>query len=141
MPDLMVAQDMEKINTEMEAGKRVFHAFSKLGIASMLKQSNIRNDSRKLEGEKDNSRRSAYTVFTLLFLLVFQGLNLFRFLQSRKGDSACSKNTYYRFLDNCHYNWNRFLTLLSSKVIAHIEPLTNVKRVKCFVLDEDGARK
>ena len=136
MPSLMVAQDMEKINTEMDAGKRVFHAFSTLGIASMLKQSNIRNDSRKLKGERDNSRRNAYTVFTLLFLLVFQGVNLFRFLHSKKGDDVCSKNTYYRFLDNCHYNWRRFLTLLSSKVIARMDPLTDAKRVKCFVLDD-----
>ena len=67
MPSLMIAQDMEKINTEMDASKRVFHAFSMLGISAMLKQSNIRNDSRKLKGEKDNSQRSAYTVFTLLF--------------------------------------------------------------------------
>ena len=136
MPSLMIAQDMEKINTEIDASKRVFHAFSVLGIAAMLKQSNIRTDSRKLKGEKDNSQRSAYTVFTLLFLLVFQGFNLFRFLHSKKGDSACSKNTYYRFLENCHYNWSRFLTLLSSKVIALMEPLTNTKRVKCFVLDD-----
>ena len=136
MPSLMVAQDMEKINTEMDAGTRVFHAFSTLGIASMLKQSNIRNDSRKLKGEKDSSQRSAYAVFTMLFLLVFQGFNLFRYLHSKKGDSACSKNTYYRFLDNCHYNWRRFLTLLSSKVIARIDPLTDATRVKCFVLDD-----
>ena len=127
MSDLMVAQDMEKINTEMDAGKRIFYAFSMLGIAAMLKQSNIRNDSRKLKGETDNSQRSAYTIFTFLFLLVFQGFNLFRFLHSKKGDGACSKNTYYRFLDNCHYNWSRFLTLLSSKVIAKIEPLTAKK--------------
>ena len=60
MPDVMVAQDMEKINTEMDASKRVFHAFSMLGISAMLKQSNIRNDSRKLKGEKDTSQRSAY---------------------------------------------------------------------------------
>ena len=136
MPDFMVAQNIEKINTEMDVSKRVFHAFSVLGISGILKQSNICNDSRKLEGEKDNSRRSAYMVFTLLFLLVFQGLNLFRFLHYKKGDCACSKNTYYRFLNNCHYNWSRFLTFLSSKVIALMEPLTDAKRVKCFVLDD-----
>ena len=136
MPDHMVAQDIERIKSEMDASQRVHHAFSKLGIAAMLNQSNIRNNSRRLEGEKDSSRRSAYTIFIFLFLLVFQGFNLYRFLQSKKGDCACSKNTYYRFLGNSHYNWSRFLTLLSSKVIALIEPLTNARRVKCFVLDD-----
>ena len=130
MPDLMITWNNEESKSETTASERIFHAFSMLGIAAMLKQSNIRNDSRKLSGEKDNTRRSAYTVFTFLFLLVFQGVNLFRFLHSKKGESACSKNTYYRFLNNCHYNWSRFLTLLSAKVIGLIEPLTGSKRVK-----------
>lgn len=136
MPDLMIAQGIGEIKSEANASERIFHAFSMLGIAAILKQSNIRNDSRRLSGEKDNSRRSAYAVFTFLFLLVFQRVNLFRFLHSKKEETACSKNTYYRFLNNCHFNWSRFLTLLSSKVIGLIDPLTGPKRVKCFVLDD-----
>lgn len=40
---------------------------------------------------------SASKVFQFLLLLVFQGKNLYRFLDSKHKDQAVSKNTYYRF--------------------------------------------
>lgn len=45
---------------------------------------------------------SAYDVFQFLFLLVFQGKNLFRFLNSKHKNQAVSKKTYYRFLNEHH---------------------------------------
>ena len=120
----------------MDAGRRFLHTFVFLGLSSLLKQANIRNDSRKLPGEKDSSKRSAYSIFQFLLLLVFQGENLFRYLHSKKQDCGCSKNTYYRFLNNCHYNWSRFLTLLSARVIGFMDVLTGPQRVKSFVLDD-----
>lgn len=47
-----------------------------------------------------------------------------------------SKNTFYRFLNNPKINWLRFSTLLSRKVIAEIEPLTNENLVNAFVVDD-----
>ncbi len=55
----------------------------------------------------------------VLLLLVFQNCNLFHFLNSKKQDMAFSKNTYYRFLNEPRYNWQRFLTLLSARVVAY----------------------
>ena len=136
MPDHMITQEAEKCKEKMEAGRRFLHTFTFLGLPSLLKQANIRNANRRLCGEKDENRRSAYTIFQFLLLLVFQGENLFRYLNSKKQDCACSKNTYYRFLNNCHYNWSRFLTLLSSKVIGLMDALTGHQRVKSFVLDD-----
>ena len=136
MPDLMIMQAKENNKHKIEAGRRFLYTLTQLNVPSLLKQANIRKDGRKRFGEKDSNRRSAYTVFTFLIMLVFQGQNLFRYLASKKHDCACSKNTYYRFLNDCHYNWNRFITLLSAKVIALIEPLTSEKREKCFVLDD-----
>ena len=136
MPDLMIPQTNENDKHEIEAGRRFLYTLTKLNVPSLLKQANIRKDTRKLFGEKDSGCRSAYTVFTFLIMLVFQGQNLFRYLASKKHDCACSKNTYYRFLNDCHFNWGRFITLLSAKVVALIEPLTSEKREKCFVLDD-----
>ena len=136
MPDLMIAQTNENNKHEIEAGRRFLYTLTKLNVPSLLKQANIRKDTRKVFGEKDSGRRSAYTVFTFLIMLVFQGQNLFRYLASKKHDCACSKNTYYRFLNDCHFNWSRFITLLSAKVVALVEPLTSEKREKCFVLDD-----
>ena len=132
----MIHQFDETDKLEIEAGRRFSSALTKLEVSKLLNQSNIRKDSRKLSGEKDNERRSAYTVFTFLLMLVFQGQNLFRYLASKKGECACSKNTYYRFLNDCHFNWSRFISLLSAKVIALTEKLTDSKREKCFVLDD-----
>lgn len=38
---------------------------------------------------------------------VFQGKNLFRFLNLKRKDMAVSKNTYYRFLNDVSFNWMR----------------------------------
>lgn len=63
---------------------------------------------------------SAYDVFQFLFLLVFQGKNLFRFLNSKHKNQAVSKKTYYRFLNETSYNCSRFIMLLA-RVFDHVE--------------------
>ncbi len=76
----------------------------------------------------------AYEAFQFLLLLVFQGKNLFRFLNSKHKDQAVSKNAYYRFLNETSYNWNRFLLLLAARVIAIFDKLTRKERVKVLAL-------
>ena len=75
-------------------------------------------------------------LFSFLLLLAFQGKNLFRFLNSNRKEKANSKNTYYRFLSNNSYNWIKFLSLLSCKVISYFSHLTKPDRVKAFVIDD-----
>lgn len=101
-------------------------AIRELQISKLLTQSNI----------KGKSGKSFYEVFQFLLLLVFQNCNLFHFLNSKKQDTAFSKNTYYRFLNNTSFNWYKFITLLSSKVIAYFDTLTRPERVMCLVLDD-----
>ena len=132
----MLHQNEEKIKQEKEGQQRFMGAMKTLGIAALLGQSNIRKESRKQGGEKDGSKRSAYELFKMLLLLVFQGGNLFRFLTSDKGETVCSKNSYYRFLEDCHANWNRFIVLLAARVITYFSGLTRPDRVKMFVLDD-----
>lgn len=78
---------------------------------------------------------SAYEVFQFLLLLVFQGKNLFHFLNSKYKGQAISKNTYYRFLNETFYNWSRFLMLLAVKVTTAFDTLTRPERVNILILD------
>lgn len=74
-------------------------------------------------------------------MLVFQGKNLFRFLNSKHKDQAVSKNTYYRFLNETSYNWSRFLLLLAVKVTTAFNSLTRPERVKVLVLDDSVIKR
>lgn len=74
-------------------------------------------------------------------LLVFQGKNLFRFLNSKHKDQAVSKNTYYRFLNETSYNWKKFLLLIAVHVTAAFDKLTRPERVKVLVLDDSVIKR
>ncbi len=63
-----------KFDAECEFGK----AIKELGIAKILQRSNIRGKNGK----------SMYEIFQFLLLLVFQGRNLYHFLNSKKQDTA-----------------------------------------------------
>lgn len=135
MPNLMIPQNSTNENTVSEINLQFIAAIKELKISSLLQQSNIRKDSRSVHGD-DGCKRTAFEIFQFLLLLVFQGKNLFRFLGSKKQDLACSKSTYYRFLNDCHYNWRRFILLLCARVTSYFTTLTRADRVKCFVLDD-----
>lgn len=104
----------------------LLQTFKTLKISKLLRTAGI----RKAQGI------SVYEVFKFLLLLVFQGKNLYRFLDSSRGDTAVSKNTYYRFLNTSTYNWRRFLLSLATKVILAFNNLTRPERVKVFILDD-----
>lgn len=114
-------------NTAFENSENQFAiAFKKLKLGKLLNKSGI----RKAQGA------SAYSVFQFLLLLVFQGKNLFRFLSFKHKEEACSKNTYYRFLNESKYNWRKFLYLLSATVTSCFNNLTRPERVNVLVLDD-----
>ena len=114
-------------NTEIENTQNKFSdAIRELQIGKLLRSSNITK----------NCGIPAFEVFQFLLLLVFQGKNLFRFLNSKHKDQAVSKNTYYRFLNETSYNWKKFLLLLAAKVISVFDKLTRPERIKVLVLDD-----
>jgi hypothetical protein len=48
-----------------------------------------------------------------------------------------SKNAVYRFLNNPKINWQKFTTLLSSRIInTYMNPLTDEKREDVFIIDD-----
>lgn len=120
----MIYQNTEIENTQNE--NHFADAIKELQIGKIMRKSNIAK----------SCGISAYEVFQFLLLLVFQGKNLFRFLNSKYKDQAVSKNTYYRFLNETSYNWRKFLLLLAAKVTASFSTLTRPERVKVFVLDD-----
>lgn len=81
--NLMINQINQNENTQ----NQFFNAIRELQIGKLLRKSNITK----------SCGISAYEVFQFLLMLVFQGKNLFRFLNSKRKEQAVSKNTYYRF--------------------------------------------
>ena len=119
-------------NNEFENTQNTFSdAIKELQIGKLLRQSNIRNSCGV----------PAFEVFQFLLLLVFQGKNLFRFLNSKHKDEAVSKNTYYRFLNETSYNWKKFLYLLALKVTTAFDHLTRPDRVRALVLDDSVIKR
>ena len=106
-------------------------AIKELQIGKLLRNSNI----------SKNCGISAFEVFQFLLLLVFQGKNLFRFLNSKHKDQAVSKNTYYRFLNETSYNWSKFLLLLAVKVTTTFHLLTRPERVNVLILDDSVIKR
>ena len=123
----MIYQNDKNENTQNQFS----NALKELQIGKLLRNSNITK----------SCGISAYEVFQFLLLLVFQGRNLFRFLNSKHKDQAVSKNTYYRFLNGASYNWSRFLLLLSTKVTSSFDALTRPERVKVLVLDDSVVKR
>jgi len=102
-------------NTEIEKTQNQFSvAMKKLQLGKLLRKSNITKSCGV----------PAYEVFQFLLLLVFQGKNLYRLLNSKHKDQAVSKNAYYRFLNETSYNWRKFLLLLAAKVTSSFAALT-----------------
>ena len=122
---------INQINKNDHTPNKFSHALKELQIGKLLRKSNITK----------SCGISAYEVFQFLLLLVFQGKNLFRFLNSKHKDLAVSKNTYYRFLNETSYNWSRFLLLLAVKVTTVFNSLTRPERVKVLVLDDSVIKR
>jgi hypothetical protein len=70
-------------------------------------------------------------------MLAFTGKNLFMNLESENNQIPFKKDVVYRMLNSMYINWQRFLLMLSSKVINHhISPLTGEDRADAFVIDD-----
>lgn len=101
--------------------------FKKNKINSLLKQSNFCKEKGFPCG----------SIFKFIFLLVFTGKNLFRTLDSKNIETSFAKDTVYRFLNSTHFNWRKFLFLLSSSIIKNdIESLTSDDRVNVLIVDD-----
>ncbi len=122
---------INQMNQNENTQNQFSNAIKELQIGKLMRKSNITKSCGV----------SAYEVFQFLLLLVFQGRNLFRFLNSKRKEQAVSKNTYYRFLNDTSFNWTKFLLLLAAKVTSAFSRLTRPERVKVFVLDDSVIKR
>lgn len=122
---------INQMNQNENTQNKFSYAVKELKIGKLLRKSNITK----------NCGIPAFEVFQFLLLLVFQGKNLFRFLNSKHKEQAVSKNTYYRFLNEKSYNWKKFLMLLAVKVTSVFDALTRPERVKVLVLDDSVIKR
>ena len=87
-------------------------------------------------GAYKQSGISVITVFQKLFTLAFSGRTLFMSLKGNPSSSV-GKDTFYRFINSCHINWFRFITMLSGTVINElIAEATSEERVNVFIVDD-----
>lgn len=122
---------INQMNQNENTKNQFSSAIKELQIGKLMRKSNITKSCGV----------SAYEVFQFLLLLVFQGRNLFRFLNSKRKEQAVSKNTYYRFLNDTSFNWTKFLLLLAAKVTGTFSRLTRPERVRVFVLDDSVIKR
>lgn len=123
----MIYQNTQNENTQNQFAD----AIKELQLGKLLRKANI----------TENCGIPAYEVFQFLLLLVFQGKNLFRFLNSKHKDKAVSKNTYYRFLNETSYNWKKFLLSLAARVTSAFDSLTRPERIQVLVLDDSVIKR
>lgn len=117
----------ENMTAENKSANCVVKFFKEHKIGQTLKQSNF--FKQKGFPCKD--------LLQFLVMLVFMGKNLWRYLDTDAGNTLFQKDAVYRFLNNCYYNWRKFLLLLSSQIIQNrIVPLTDEKRVNVFIIDD-----
>lgn len=105
--------------------------FSHLKVGELLRKAGI----RKASGI------SSFAVFQIIFLLVFQGRNLFRLLGSGRTESLPGKDVVYRFLNETRFNWRRFLQSLSLRIVSGFEKLISSHRIHVFNIDDSVLRR
>ena len=120
-----IAQSGEKDQREIKATLKKF--FADYGIARLL---------RSCRGEKQKGF-SAFEIFRYLLCLVFSDRSMYMQIVTKQYSEAFGKNTVYRFLSAAKTNWERFLLMLSERIINRtIRPLTGEERKDVFIFDD-----
>lgn len=80
---------------------------------------------------------SVVEIFVYLLCGMFSPISTYMSMRIGSYKEAFSKNTIYRFCNNCTINWHRFVRLLSEKVISSfIRPATSDNRMEYFIFDD-----
>ena len=72
-----------------------------------------------------------------LFCLVFRSRSIYLDMNSDRKSCDFGRDTAYRLKNSLHVNWQRFITLLSARLITEtIQPLTGEERRGAFIIDD-----
>lgn len=120
-----IAQKRENDQREISATLEKFYA--DYGVAGLL---------RACRGEKQKGF-SAFGIFQYLLCLVFSDRSMYMQLVTGRFAEAFGKNTVYRFLSAAKTNWERFVMMLSERIIKRtMRPLTSSDRKDVFIVDD-----
>lgn len=102
--------------------------FKRFHVASILKSSNVRK----------NKGTSPVKILEYMFTLIFKGKSMYMdHLMNPSDHAACNKDAVYRFMKNGAANWNKFTSLLASKIARDvITPADSKNRVNAFIVDD-----
>ena len=122
---------MTNIITDINDSGHIFQSsidsfFKKLNISKLLLCSNFYKESGF----------SCTLILKELFALIFTGKNLYRTLSAKESELSFRKNTAYRFLNSGYFNWEKFLYLVMTKLIAQVDRLTGNARESVLIIDD-----
>jgi hypothetical protein len=118
----------EKHRAQQEAKRlenRISSFKENFKIGTLLNSSGI----RKIRGV------SPLALFTVIFLLPFEGYDFYRGIVTNSSLSF-KKDAAYDFLKNPRHNWRKFLSSLSFSVARFFDYLTDEKRIKVLIFDD-----
>lgn len=121
--------DITKQHQEQQEAKRlqsrILSFFGDIQIGTLLNKSGV----RKLRGA------SPLTLFSVIFMLPFEGNNFYRGIVTNTG-LPFRKNAAYELLKNPRHNWRKFMWILAVKVSNFFSLLTSKEREKVLIFDD-----
>src|SRR5665647_1498837 len=93
---------------------RIDRFFNQINILKVLLSSNFYKESGF----------HCSIVLKELFSLIFHGKNLYRTLSVKNEELSFKKNTAYRFLNAGHFNWEKLLLVVISRLILTLDNST-----------------
>ena len=120
----IITQNYEK---EQQFSRRVKLFFKRYQIGDVLRKCNAYK----------HSGIPVVVVVMYLFCLVFRGRSMYLDMNSGRKSCHFGRDTVYRLKNSLHINWQRFVTLLSARLITEtIQPLTSENRKDAFIIDD-----
>jgi IS4 transposase len=116
-------QIISAINTTLK--NPIYQTMQLLNIKTILKSANF---VKKREGV------SPYLVVLHFVYMLVMNKKIATFM-SQSNDNL-KKDTYYRLLQNSHYNWRKLLSLTTLKVLKLLHKIQDPKAVKVFIIDD-----
>ena len=117
-------QHQEQQETKQLQGK-IFSFFGDFQIGTLLNKSGV----SKMRGV------SPLTLFSVIFMLPFEGNNFYRGIVTNAG-LPFRKNAAYELLKNPRHNWRKFMLTLAVKMSNFFSLLTSKEREKVLIFDD-----
>lgn len=116
-------QIISAINTTLK--NPIYQTMQLLNIKTILKSANF---VKKREGA------NPYLVVLHFVYMLVMNKKISTFMN--QSNDSLKKDTYYRLLQNSHYNWRKLLSLTNIKILKLLHKVQDPKTVKVFIIDD-----